>query len=164
MDTGIRLNPGLVDFGKVDFLLDQALQRVPHVSGVILLTADGLLRARTEGLPLDMAQRMAAACTAVQSSSRGTSEFVVPEGDAVARNGNPVAPEHFDGGHWRRTLVEFDEGYVLVESAGQGTFLGIATGFDVNLQQVGTWSQDLVQSVGNVLGTTARQDVGGSVS
>ncbi|MEV6987323.1 roadblock/LC7 domain-containing protein [Sphaerisporangium sp. NPDC051017] len=140
-------DPDTFDFGKVDFLLDQAVQRIPHVRGVILLTSDGLLRAQTKHAPeLDTAQRMAAACTALQATSRGMGEFITTAQDV--------------SGGWRQTMVEFGEGYILVVSAGQGTYLGIATGERADLRQVGQWSQELVQSVGHVLNTPARQDVG----
>ncbi|WP_147269067.1 roadblock/LC7 domain-containing protein [Sphaerisporangium album] len=140
-------DPDTFNFGSVDFLLDQAVQRIPHVRAVILLTSDGLLRAQTRHAPeLDTAQRMAAACTGLQATSRGMGELITTEQDVA--------------GGWRQTMVEFDDGYVLVVSAGQGTYLGIATGEGADLGRVGQWAQELVQSVGHVLNSPARQDVG----
>ncbi|MFG1878012.1 roadblock/LC7 domain-containing protein [Sphaerisporangium sp. NPDC049003] len=151
MDTNVfnpdTFNPDTFNFGNVDFLLDQAVTRVPHIRGVILLTSDGLLRSRTkQTIDLETAQRMAAACTGLQATSRGMADFIATEM-------NPA-------GGWRQTMVEFDHGYVLVVSAGQGTYLAIATGGQADLRQVGQWSQELVQSVGDVLSAPTRPDVG----
>ncbi|MYV99286.1 roadblock/LC7 domain-containing protein [Streptomyces sp. SID3343] len=144
-------DPDTFDFGKVDFLLDQAVHRVPHVHGVILLTADGLLRARTRNAPTEeVGQRMSAALSSLQSTSRSTAEFV---GEAPAH-----APD--TGRNWRQLLVEFDHGYVLVVAAGEGAYLGVATGDLADLRQVGRWTQELVQSVGRLLVAPARVDVG----
>ncbi len=146
MDANV-FNPDTFDFGSVAFLLEQAVTRIPHVRGVILLTSDGLLRAQTKhALQVDTAQRMAAACTGVQATSRGMDEFI-----AIGQQGS---------GRWRQTMVEFDQGYVLVVAASQGTYLAIATGERADLRQVGQWSQELVQSVGRVLTAPARCDFG----
>lgn len=153
---GTAIDPSLSDFSQVGFLLDQALQRVAHVRGVILLTTDGLERASNADLPRDVAQRMAAAACTAQAVCRSMGEFVVPPQETEVRTGNSAGPAHIVGATLLNVLIEFEQGYVLVTAAAEGSFLAVAAGREADLRQVGQWIQRLVDSVGTHLAASSR--------
>src|SRR5690606_23873005 len=91
-------------------MLDSALE-IPGALHAVLISADGLLMARTKDFDKDDADRVAAAMSGVQSLSRTLGFFCED-------------PQH----RWRQTLVEFDGGWVFLISAGAGACRGACAG------------------------------------
>jgi predicted regulator of Ras-like GTPase activity (Roadblock/LC7/MglB family) len=109
----------------------------------VLVSADGLLMARTKDLGRDSADTVAAAMSGVQSLSRSLGFFV-------------------DGEHmqWRQTLVEFDGGWVFLISAGEGAYLAVSAAPDIDMADITFRMQQLVGQLGKELATSPREDIG----
>ncbi|WP_053676157.1 roadblock/LC7 domain-containing protein [Streptomyces sp. WM4235] len=126
----------------LSWMLDSALE-IPGALHAVLVSADGLLMARTKDFDKDNADTVAAAMSGVQSLSRSLGFFV-------------------DGGHlqWRQTLVEFDGGWVFLISAGEGAYLGVSASPDVDMQDITFRMLQLVGQLGKALTTPPRENLG----
>ncbi|MGC0327689.1 putative regulator of Ras-like GTPase activity (Roadblock/LC7/MglB family) [Streptomyces sp. SAI-170] len=126
------------------WMLDSALE-IPGALHAVLISADGLLMARTKDFDKDDADRVAAAMSGVQSLSRSLGFFC--EGDNQK---------------WRQTLVEFDGGWVFLISAGEGAYLGVSATPDVDMADITFRMQQLVGQLGKALTTPPRENLGAS--
>ncbi|NJQ01574.1 roadblock/LC7 domain-containing protein [Streptomyces zingiberis] len=122
------------------WMLDDLLN-VPEARHAILLSADGMLRAHSEGISRDEADRQAAALSGLQSISRSTAEF-------CAREESP----------WQQTLVEFSDGYVFLVAAGTGAYLAVSASPEVDMEAVTYRMHKLVDRLGKELTSPPRQD------
>ena len=102
--------------GQLDWLLDDLVRRVGHVSKAVILSQDGIALGASETLERDDAEHLAALAAGFQSLARG-------------------AGRHFGGGGVRQTIVEMETGFLLVSAAGSGTCLAViaAQGADLGL-------------------------------
>ncbi|MFI6394138.1 roadblock/LC7 domain-containing protein [Nonomuraea sp. NPDC050547] len=83
---------------------------VPGVRHVVVLSSDGLLKARSAGTPRDVADRLSAACSGLQSLAQSVGrEFGM------------------DGGAVKELMVGFEGGYLFARSAGTGSHLVVIT-------------------------------------
>ncbi|MEW2520062.1 roadblock/LC7 domain-containing protein [Actinacidiphila alni] len=123
-------------------MLDSALE-VPEARHAILVSADGLLMARSKDVGRDHADTVAAAMSGMQSLSRTVGEFV----------GGGQAPQS-----WRQTLVEFDHGWVFLIAAGEGAYLAVSASPDADLAEITFRMQQLVGQLGKVLTTPPREN------
>ncbi|MET9609569.1 roadblock/LC7 domain-containing protein [Streptomyces sp. NPDC006512] len=126
----------------LSWMLDSALE-IPGALHAVLVSADGLLMARTRDFDKDGADTVAAAMSGVQSLSRSLGFFI-------------------EAGHmrWRQTLVEFDGGWVFLISAGEGAYLGVSASPDVDMQDITFRMQQLVGQLGKALTTPPRENLG----
>ena len=93
--------------GQLDWLLDDLVQRVTHVSRAVILSQDGMALGSSQALARDDAEHLAALAAGFQSLARGTAR-------------------HFGhGAGVRQTIIEMDSGYLLVSAAGSGTCLAV---------------------------------------
>ncbi|MEU7435967.1 roadblock/LC7 domain-containing protein [Streptomyces sioyaensis] len=120
------------------WMLDEVL-KVPKARHAILLSADGMLRAHSQGIERDEAERQAAALSGLQSISRSTAEF-------CARETSP----------WQQTLVEFVDGYVFLVAAGAGAYLAVSAGQEVDMEAVTFSMHKLVDRLGKELTSPPR--------
>ncbi|MFF0204492.1 roadblock/LC7 domain-containing protein [Streptomyces sp. NPDC005017] len=121
------------------WMLDEVL-KVPEARHAILLSADGMLRAHSQGIERDEAERQAAALSGLQSISRSTGEF-------CSREPSP----------WQQTLVEFVDGYVFLVAAGAGAYLAVSAGPDVDMEAVSYSMHKLVDRLGKELTSPPRR-------
>ncbi|MET9219616.1 roadblock/LC7 domain-containing protein [Streptomyces sp. NPDC088197] len=126
----------------LSWMLDSALE-VPEARHAILVSADGLLMARSNEVGRDHADTVAAAMSGMQSLSRTVSDFV---------GGDDRRQE------WRQTLVEFDHGWVFLISAGEGAYLAVSASPDADLAEITFRMQQLVGQLGKVLTTPPREN------
>ncbi|MGW0737076.1 roadblock/LC7 domain-containing protein [Streptomyces sp. NPDC002851] len=124
---------------ELGWMLDEVL-KVPEARHAILLSADGMLRAHSQGIKRDDAERQAAALSGLQSISRSTAEFC----------GRETSP-------WQQTLVEFVDGYVFLVAAGAGAYLAVSAGQDVDMEAVTYSMHKLVDRLGKGLTSPPRQ-------
>ncbi|WP_238490341.1 roadblock/LC7 domain-containing protein [Streptomyces sp. UNOC14_S4] len=122
-------------------MLDEVV-KMPEARHAILLSSDGMLRARSAGIERDEAERQAAALSGLQSISRSTAEFT--------HKGAQDSP-------WRQTLVEFAHGYVFLIAAGPGAYLAVSATADVDMEAVTYRMQKLVDRLGKELTSPPRQ-------
>ncbi|HEY8981334.1 roadblock/LC7 domain-containing protein [Streptomyces roseirectus] len=126
----------------LSWMLDSALE-IPGALHAVLISADGLLMARTKEFDKDNADRVAAAMSGVQSLSRSLAFFCEDRSQ-----------------QWRQTLVEFDGGWVFLISAGEGAYLGVSATPDVDMQDITFRMQQLVGQLGKALTTPPRENIG----
>lgn len=126
----------------LSWMLDSALE-IPGALHAVLVSADGLLMARTKDFGKDNADTVAAAMSGVQSLSRSLGFFIET---------GPM--------RWRQTLVEFDGGWVFLISAGEGAYLGVSASPDVDMQDITFRMQQLVGQLGKALTTPPRENLG----
>ncbi|WP_416971147.1 roadblock/LC7 domain-containing protein [Streptomyces sp. 4F14] len=126
----------------LSWMLDSALE-IPGALHAVLISADGLLMARTKEFDKDNADRVAAAMSGVQSLSRSLAFFCEDSSQ-----------------QWRQTLVEFDGGWVFLISAGEGAYLGVSATPEVDMQDITFRMQQLVGQLGKALTTPPRENIG----
>ena len=95
--------------GQLDWLLDDLVRRVAHITKAVILSQDGMTLGASQTLGRDDAEHLAALAAGFQSLARGTSR-------------------HFGGGAVRQTVIEMESGFLLVTAAGSGTCLAVITG------------------------------------
>jgi predicted regulator of Ras-like GTPase activity (Roadblock/LC7/MglB family) len=115
--------------GQLDWLLDDLVRRVAHITKAVILSQDGMTLGASETLERDDAEHLAALAAGFQSLARGASR-------------------HFGGGTARQTVIEMETGFLLVTAAGSGTCLAVITGPDADLGLVAYEMAVLVQRSG----------------
>lgn len=120
------------------WILDE-LVRLPEIRTAVVTSGDGMLIAHDTGLHRDDAERWAAASAVLQS---------------CARNG--LEPVGYPAAEFRRTVVEHEQGYQLVQEAASGTYLVVATERDADLGVVAVRMQEVSQRLGKELASPAR--------
>ncbi|RKN38950.1 roadblock/LC7 domain-containing protein [Streptomyces hoynatensis] len=127
---------------ELSWMLESALE-VPEARHAILVSADGLLMARSSEVDKDQADTIAAAMSGMQSLSR-----------TVAGFGGEGAMQ------WRQTVVEFDGGWVFLISAGEGAYLAVSASPNVDMADITFRMQQLVGQLGKALTTPPRENTG----
>ncbi|BBC34962.1 Roadblock/LC7 domain protein [Streptomyces graminofaciens] len=125
----------------LSWMLDSALE-IPGALHAVLVSADGLQRARSRDVSKDDADKAAAAMSGMQSLSRSLS-FFVDRTDL----------------RWQQTLVEFDGGWIFLISAGAGAYLAVSASSDVDMADITFRMQQLVGQLGKVLTAPPRESV-----
>lgn len=120
------------------WLLDDLVERVVGADRAVVLSADGLLMARSDNMQQPDAEHLSAVASAYQSLSRGTGR-------------------HFGFGEVRQTVVELEHGFLLVMAAGRGACLALFTTDDADLGLVAYEMNLLVKRVGAALATAPRK-------
>lgn len=125
-------------FGTADAWMLDLISEVRGVRHVVVLTSDGLMKVRTPHTPLDLGDRVAAACAGLVALGLGISrEFGSTE--AI-----------------RQVVVEFDGGFLFVRGAGDGSRLAVVTEATVDPALVAQQMQATVLMIGErTLGTDA---------
>jgi predicted regulator of Ras-like GTPase activity (Roadblock/LC7/MglB family) len=95
--------------GQLDWLLDDLVRRVAHITKAVILSQDGIALGASQMLERGDAEHLAALAAGFQSLARG-------------------AARHFGGGEARQTIIEMESGFLLVTAAGSGTCLAVITG------------------------------------
>ena len=91
---------------QLNWLLDDLGDRVEHFRQAVILSRDGLAVASSRGLGREDAEHLSALAAGVQSLARG-------------------AGEHFGVGEVRQTIVELEQAFLFVTSAGHGSCLAV---------------------------------------
>ncbi len=120
-----------------DWLLDELLTRVPQARCAVVLSVDGMLTAASNGLPRDDAEHLAAVAAGFSSLARG-------------------AGQRFRGGAVRQTIVEMEDAFLLVSTAGQGSCLAVLAAPDTDLGVLAYEMTMLATRVGAHLATPSR--------
>jgi predicted regulator of Ras-like GTPase activity (Roadblock/LC7/MglB family) len=124
----------------LSWMLDRALE-VPEARHALLVSADGLLMARSREVGRDEADTVAAAMSGMQSLSRTLAGF------AGAQEMK-----------WRQTLVEFDGGWVFLISAGAGSYLAVSASINVDMADITFRMQQLVGQLGKAMTSPPREE------
>lgn len=123
---------------------DWMLEEVTWVQGVrhaVVLTSDGLVKARSEGTGDDVSDRLAATCS------------------ALASLGYSVATEFGDAPTVHQVMVDYDGGYLFVRLAAERAHLAVITAPTVDPALIAQQMQAQVLKLGERgLSTPIRQN------
>ncbi|NMN96957.1 roadblock/LC7 domain-containing protein [Antrihabitans stalactiti] len=121
----------------LDWLVSNFVRDVAGVSHAVLVSADGLLQASSAQLPLDRAEQLAAVTSGLASLSAGAARL-------------------FDGGPVLQSVVEMQNGYLLLMGVGDGSQLAALASTSCDIGQVGYEMAVLVDRVGKTVQASAR--------
>lgn len=122
---------------ELDWLLDDMVLRVGDIRHAVVLSNDGLAVGASTGLEREDAEHLAAVASGFHSLAKG-------------------AGRHFGVGGVRQTLVEMDDGFLVVAAAGDGSCLAVLTAVTADIGLVGYEMARLVKRVGEHLHTPLR--------
>jgi predicted regulator of Ras-like GTPase activity (Roadblock/LC7/MglB family) len=121
---------------QLDWVLDDLVRRVPHITRAVFLSQDGLALGASQGIDQADTEHLAALAAGFNSLARGASR-------------------HF-GGDARQSIVEMTSGFFIVSAAGQGTCLAVLTTVEADIGQVAYEMAILVQRTGDHLQVNMR--------
>lgn len=122
---------------SLDWLVSNFARDIVGVAHAVLVSADGLLMATSEQLPRERAEQLAAVTSGLASLSSGAARL-------------------FDGGPVLQSIVEMENGYLLLMSVGDGSHLASLTAASCDIGQVGYEMAILVDRVGSMVQPAAR--------
>jgi predicted regulator of Ras-like GTPase activity (Roadblock/LC7/MglB family) len=123
--------------GRLDWLLDDLVARVPNIDKAVVLSRDGLVIGASSGLSREDSEYLSAVAAGFQSLARG-------------------AGQHFGGGAVRQTIVEMELAFLFVTAAGEGSCLAVLATDGVDAGLVAYEMVVLVRRVGEHLGVSPR--------
>ena len=121
----------------LNWLVTNFRERVPSVAHAIVVSSDGLPMAYSKGFPADRADQLAALTSGLTSLTQGTSRI-------------------FDGGEVTQTVVDMEQGLLIVMSISDGSTLAVLVGDDCDMGLVAYEMSLLVERVGRALTPQAR--------
>ncbi|MER6945153.1 roadblock/LC7 domain-containing protein [Nonomuraea sp. NPDC000554] len=104
---------------------------VPGVRHAVVLSSDGLLKARSPGTDRDVADRLSAACSGLQSLAQSVGREFGSDSRAV-----------------RELMVGFEGGFLFARSAGTGSHLVVITDPVVDPRLIAQQMQAQVNRIG----------------
>ncbi|ULP38033.1 roadblock/LC7 domain-containing protein [Mycolicibacterium rufum] len=122
---------------SLDWLVARFARENPGVSHAILVSADGLLVAASEHMPGERADQLAAVASGLASLSTGAAQL-------------------FDGGFVLQSVVEMENGYLLLMRVGDGSNLATLAARTADIGQIGYEMAILVERVGAVVASARR--------
>ncbi len=115
----------------LNWLITNFAERVPAVAHAIVVSADGLPLAYSDGFPQDRADQLAAVTSGLTSLTQGAARV-------------------FDGGLVTQTVVEMRRGLLLVMTISDGSSLAVLASADCDMGLVAYEMALLVEQVGQV--------------
>jgi predicted regulator of Ras-like GTPase activity (Roadblock/LC7/MglB family) len=128
------------DRQDLDWLVTDFTTRVPDVAHAIVISADGVPLALSDGIPAEHAGQLAAITAGLTSLMHGAARV-------------------FEGGDTIQALVEMEGGLLLVKAIGNGSSLAILAASQCDTDLVSYEMTLLVEAVGEVLTPRARQGI-----
>ncbi|HEX3788106.1 MAG TPA: roadblock/LC7 domain-containing protein [Pseudonocardiaceae bacterium] len=122
---------------NLNWLLEELVTGVVGARHAIVLSTDGMLIERSNGLPKDEADQLAAMASALQSLARGVGE-------------------RFEGGLVRQNIVEMAHGFLFVTAAGEGACLALLAEETADMGMIGYEMNRLVKRVRQHLSAAPR--------
>jgi predicted regulator of Ras-like GTPase activity (Roadblock/LC7/MglB family) len=113
-------------------LVTNFAKRVPAVAHAIVVSSDGLPVAYSEGFPAERATQLAAVTSGLTSLTLGASRLI-------------------EGGAVNRTVVDMEQGLLLLMVIGDGSSLAVLAGDDADIELVAYQMSLLVVQVGDAL-------------
>jgi uncharacterized protein len=129
--------PEPADERNLDWLVSRFASEVSDAAHAILVSADGLLMAASDSIPGERGEQLAAVSSGLASLSVGASLL-------------------FEGGAVLQTIVEMEQGYLMLMSVGDGSNLAVLTHDSADIGQVGYEMALLVERVGRTVQAGAR--------
>ena len=125
---------------NLNWLITNFVDRVPGVAHTIVVSADGLLLAVSDGFPRDRADQLAAVASGLSSLTQGASRV-------------------FEGGTVTQTVVEMERGFLFIMSISDGSCLAVLASTACDIGLVGYEMALLVERAGEVLTPALRVEL-----
>ena len=126
------------------WLITDFVRRVPGVAHSVVVSADGLLLAGSQGLPRDRAEQLSAVASGLVSLTQG-------------------AARCFEAGEVTQTVVEMEKGYLFLMSISDGSCLAVLAAPNSDIGLIAYEMTLLVERVGRQLTPELRAQLQGSV-
>jgi predicted regulator of Ras-like GTPase activity (Roadblock/LC7/MglB family) len=127
----------------LSWLVDDLVTRAAHAQKAAILSRDGLVLAASADLSREGAEHLAAMAAGLASLANG-------------------GARHFGIGQVHQILIEMDQGFLFVTSAGEGSCLAVIAGRQADVSLIAYEMALLVKQVGRHLAVTARPGPGAS--
>jgi hypothetical protein len=121
----------------LSWLMTDFAERVPSVAHAIVVSSDGLPIGYSQGLPADRADQLAAVTSGLTSLTQGASRM-------------------FEGGAVTQTVVEMEQGLLVITAVSGGSSLAVLAAADCDMGLVAYEMALLVERVGSALTPTGR--------
>ena len=121
----------------LNFLITNFADRVPSVAHAIVVSSDGLPIAYSKEFPPERAEQLAAVTSGLASLTQGAARM-------------------FEGGEVKQTVVDMEEGLLIVMAVSDGSTLAVLLGDDCDMGLVAYEMSLLVVQVGDALTPEAR--------
>lgn len=125
---------------NINFLVSNFVQRVPGATEAVVVSADGLPIAVSEGLDRDAADRFAAVASGLIGLAYG-------------------AAGRFGGGPVREVIIEMEHAFLFVTGISDGSSLAVVATADCDVGLVGYEMALLVERCGTVLTPELRAEL-----
>lgn len=125
------------DGNDLGWLVSRFVRDVPGAAHAVLVSADGLAMAFSAALPIDRAEQIAAVSSGLASLAAGSARL-------------------FEAGRVLQTIVEMEQGFLMLMSVSEGSHLAVLTSPQADLGQVGYEMALLVERVGRSMSATPR--------
>ncbi|MEV0237096.1 roadblock/LC7 domain-containing protein [Nonomuraea sp. NPDC050786] len=125
---------------RFDWLITDFVRNTPGVAHAVVVSADGLCLAASEGFPPDRADQLAAVSAGLLSLTVGASRV-------------------FEGGSVTQTVVEMQRGLLLVMAISDGSVLTVLAGPDCDMGLVAYQMTLLVDRAGQALTPALRAEL-----
>jgi uncharacterized protein len=124
----------------LNWLVDNFVDQVPKVAHTVVLSADGLLLAVSEGFSRDRADQLAAVACGLASLTQGAARI-------------------FEGGTVTQTIVEMARGFLFVMGISDGSVIAVLAAPDCDMGLVGYQMTLMVERAGDVLTPALRDEL-----
>jgi uncharacterized protein len=126
------MSPPIRPVQDLNWLLTNFVERVPAVAHAIVVSADGLPLAFSEGFPADRVDQLAAITSGLTSLTQGAARV-------------------FEGGPVTQTVVEMEQGLLLVMTISDGSSLAVLASTECDLGLIAYEMALLVEQAGQSL-------------
>lgn len=126
--------------GELSWLLDDLLARAEGTRHAIVLSTDGLLMASSSKLDRPAAEHLAAIASGLYSLASGASK-------------------QFSGGEIRQTIIEMDDAFLFVATAGEGACMALVAASSCDVGLVAYEMNAVIRRVGQYLAAPPRPDM-----
>ncbi|WP_250286491.1 MULTISPECIES: roadblock/LC7 domain-containing protein [unclassified Frankia] len=136
------MTPMSSDAQNLNWLINNFVERVPGVAHTVVVSADGLLLAVSDGFPRDRADQLAAVASGLVSLTQGAARV-------------------FDAGNVTQTVVEMEHGFLFIMAISDGASMAVLAAPSCDIGLVGYEMALLVTRTTDVLTPALRAELQG---
>lgn len=136
------MTPVSSDAQNLNWLINSFVDRVPGVAHTVVVSADGLLLAVSDGFPRDRADQLAAVASGLVSLTQGAARV-------------------FEAGNVTQTVVEMEHGFLFIMAVSDGASMAVLAAPSCDIGLVGYEMALLVTRAKDVLTPALRAELQG---
>ncbi|MCK9874901.1 roadblock/LC7 domain-containing protein [Frankia sp. AgPm24] len=138
------MTPVSSDAQNLNWLINNFVDRVPGVAHTVVVSADGLLLAVSDGFPRDRADQLAAVASGLVSLTQGAARV-------------------FEAGAVTQTVVEMEHGFLFIMAISDGASMAVLAAPSCDIGLVGYEMALLVSRARDVLTPALRAELQGTL-